>query len=155
MTVSKAMIGYVSPFSVTEGETTGDISDAAYTFYSAQAKEILDEDNPGLSTNQYDLCHALMIVHLYVAKRGGLDLTSESLGGVRSTAKREGITSWLLQYEDTIRRAKNKSNADALQTEMLERCDRTMGDLELDRQPIPKYDGMETEDSLTDFYYDD
>lgn len=155
MTVSKAMIGYVSPYTVTEGDTTGDISDEAYTYYSAVAKRKLDNDNPGLTTTEYDHCHALLIVHLYVAKGGNLDLTSESLGGVRSISKREGITSQLLQYDEVIRDAKNKSNADALQTDVLERCDRTMGDLELDRQPIPKYDGMSTEDSLTDYYYDD
>lgn len=158
MTVTKAMIGYISPFTVSEGLVTGDISDEAYSFYLAVAQQKLDDENPGLSETQYDLCHALLIVHFYASKRGDLELTSESLGGVRSITKREGVTSWLLQYEGIIRDKKTKSNLDSIgthQSGVYERCDRVMPDLELDRQPIPMYDGLSINPSDTVHYYDD
>lgn len=78
MTVTADMIAQVSSYEVA---SAGPFTPALFALYSGVAEARLDRINPGLDTATYDLCHALLICHLYESfKIGGSDLKSESMG---------------------------------------------------------------------------
>jgi len=81
MTVSTDMIAQVSPFTV---GPTGDFTETDYNQYETWAGLELDRLDPGLDTATYDLCHALLICHIYDSSRGsssgGTQYKSEKIG---------------------------------------------------------------------------
>lgn len=141
MTVTEAMIPQVSPFSVGVGK---DMTSADFTFYSTIAvSKYLSIDDPGLDSDTYDYCHALLICHLFASKSGNLELKSQSLGGQISITKDKGETSWLVDYKETITRFKKKACTQNRATDGCVRNDATMPPLELDRTTIPTFSDLE------------
>ena len=101
MTVSADMVSYVSKGQITL--TAGQL-----TYLKGIAKDILDSDNPGISAAMYDHCHALLICHLWIAGDPGMGNTSETLGGY-SRSGTPAMTTYLLQYQDIIRKKTRKT----------------------------------------------
>jgi hypothetical protein len=146
MTVDATMISRVSPFTVSP---TGDMTADDLAYYASVAKLQLDDEDPGLDSTMYDYCHALLICHLFFSSKGNLDLKSENIGGKHSYSKDTGVTSWSIQYNQIIkdkRKALIKSNRS---TDVTERCDVHMPELQLDQSRVPTYPKLQT----TDQYY--
>lgn len=101
MTVTADMIAQVSSYEVA---SAGPFTPALFALYTPLAKVRLDRMDPGLDAATYDICHALMICHIYAGlKEGGLDLKSESLGDhsyTRATAV--GESSYLIMCREII-----------------------------------------------------
>lgn len=96
MTVTADMIAQVSSYEVAEA---GPFTPALFTLYSGVAGARLARLDPGLDSDTYDLCHALLICHFYeVFKVVGSDLKSESIGDYSYTrAAGVGETSHIAQ----------------------------------------------------------
>jgi len=81
MTVTKEMIMQVSPFSVSD---SGDFDVTDFEQYKIWAGLELDQIDPGLDSPTYDMCHALLICHIYDSSRGsssgGTQYKSEKIG---------------------------------------------------------------------------
>jgi len=136
MTVSQAMIGYVSPFTVSD---SGEFTTAMYTYLSAVAKARLDQENPGLSETLYDHCHALLICHLFVARRGELDKSSVSVDGYSYARSKTGSTTYLEEYLKILSEFAEKASITLLSSSDSVRNDAGMMPLdENDAQVFPE-----------------
>jgi hypothetical protein len=133
MTVSEAMVARYSPYTVGD---TGDMTSAEFTLYSTEAAAILALDNPGLSSTVYDICHVLMILHLFESSKGNLDMKSEKLDNYSYTREHAGETSYLTQYNMLIEKYTDTQGglASFTDAEDVERADKDMDELLLDQR---------------------
>lgn len=142
MTVSTTMIGQVSEYSVSD---SGLFTTTLFNYYSAVAKSILDSEDPGLPTALYDHCHALLIVHLYVVKKGLTGYESTSAQGY-TVSRKVGETAYLVEYRniltkyrDMLSRAESSTDGSSTELEYVIRADAVMGDFQLDQAGSPIY----------------
>lgn len=135
MVATKDMMPIVSPYTVSN---TTDFTETAFGIYSAVAKSELDLDDPGLPSDMYDYCHALLISHLYTIHLGTTEMKAESVGGGDYSYQRfeGGETGYLLKYRDVIQ----KWNAVGVSAESAAtRSDADMGMLGIDQADIVTY----------------
>lgn len=130
MTITAASIPLVSKYTVSD---SGDFTNALFTSLSADAKTILDEDDPGLPSALYDRCHALMVCHLYEMRDPQAGLKSFTSGDFQGS-KEAGVTTYLLQYRDIIDRYQYSTVTGAIPSDGIERCDVDMGVMALDNE---------------------
>jgi hypothetical protein len=133
MTVNAALVKLVfRPFPLSDG-------DSDLTLLIAQAKERLDQDDPGLSTTTYERCHALMIAHMYQMADPQMGLRSFNSGDF-SGSQDVGVTAQLIEYKQTIEAALVAiQNADIDDATEVTRCDAVMTELQLDGQEVPRF----------------
>lgn len=134
MTVSAQDLADFSPFKVSEEITAPTyINNSQFEKYAALAKKKLDRDNPGLSTEEYDHAHALLIAHYVAARTGTLERTSERLDNY-SYNKEAGTSSFLLQYKALI----EETGAEIAEpTQLIAHSDTFLGDMKLDQAALP------------------
>lgn len=138
MTATSAMIAYISPYTVSD---SGNFTTAKFNHLSAVAKNILDGEDPGLSSTLYDHAHALLICHLYESGNLGQGaLTSERIGDY-GYSKEAGETSFLIRYRGILAKASAGQSAEDLEEQ--ERTDHAMSAMQLDQSTIPKYTSEE------------
>jgi hypothetical protein len=138
MTATTAQIALMSPFTVSD---SGTFTNAVFTYLSAAAKSILDQDDPGLDATQYDLAHALMICHLYsTQKLGAGGFKSESTGKYSYTKDDAGSSGFLLQYKSIIAGGENAVSDASGELTGQKRNDASMPEMELDQSEVPDYD---------------
>ena len=135
MTVNAASIKRVyRPFPLEDG-------DVDLTALIADAKERLDQDNPGLTPTTYERCHSLMVAHMYQMGDPQMGLKSFSSGDF-SGSQDVGMTAQLAEYQQTIEAAiLAAQNVDAASTDLtgVRRCDSEMIELQLDGQEVPRF----------------
>lgn len=95
MTVTMAMINYVSPY-IADSSGNNEMGSTTFGVYKTIAGTMLDKMDPGLDTSTYDYCHALLIVHLYESSLGRNSLTSHSAGDEAWTKDGTPMTSYYL-----------------------------------------------------------
>lgn len=140
MAVSTTMIGYVSPYTVSD---SGAFTEDLYDYYKPIAAAMLaNEGGADLATALYDHCHALLIAHLYTVKGGETALKSFSSGGL-SWSKNPGETPFLLEAraiiaENAEATAETSMDADAALADVV-RADADVGNLRLDRTAGPVF----------------
>jgi hypothetical protein len=135
MTVNAALVRLVyRPFPLLDG-------DSDLTLLTEQAKERLDQDDPGLTPYAYERCHALMIAHMYQMGDPQMGLRSFSSGDF-SGSQDVGMTAQLAEYRETIETAAIVAqNALASSADLTEvrRVDSEMPELQLDAQEVPRF----------------
>jgi len=139
MTISTANIPLVSKYTVSD---SGDFTTDLFNSLFADAKTILDEDNPGLPADLYDRCHALLICHLYEMRDPQAGLKSFTSGDFQGS-KDAGVTTYLLQYRGIIQRYQNKSAATDIPTSGIGRCDVDLGVMALDMDDPITFEELE------------
>lgn len=98
MTVSATMIAQISEYTVGD---SGTFTETDFTYYKTVAGKILDTDDPGLETELYDYCHALLICHLYYQSKNESEYSEKKVGPV--TIKRNISTNrFKRQYDEII-----------------------------------------------------
>jgi hypothetical protein len=144
MTVTAAMVGYVSPYTVSD---SGPFTTALFTYYSPIAATMLaNEGGVDLPVSLYDHCHALMIAHLYAVKGGDTAFKSFTAGDV-SWSKSEGVTPFLLEVREIIAQQAAADAGETMTADMpltdIQRADADVGNLRLDRaSPITFFRGL-------------
>jgi hypothetical protein len=133
MTVNAASIKRVyRPFPLEDGDTD-------LTALIADAKERLDQDNPGLSLTAYERCHSLMVAHMYQIGDPQMGLKSFSSGDF-SGSQDAGVTAQLIEYQNTLLAAGAKIQNDSSgNPDVVERCDAVMSELQLDSAEVPRF----------------
>lgn len=137
MTIDKDSVAVVSTYVVSD---SGEFTEALFALLSADAKEILDVADPGLSATLYDRAHALMVCHLYAMRDPELALKSMSHGGY-SFSRDAGVTAYSLQYDAIL--AQCSASLDTSSGAAVTRCDAEMTDLNLDGGTVPTFPSME------------
>lgn len=131
MAVTSAMVGYI-----TKGRWHPGDSDAEFVHFKTIAMELLDRDNPGLSTTMYDHCHALMMAHLYFARDYKTGMRSFSTGDF-SGSQEPGVTIYLIEYQQIL---KDFQPIDLQETDIeTTRCDAVMDEFKLDQSESPSF----------------
>jgi hypothetical protein len=149
MTVSAAMIGYVSPYTVSD---SGAFTTALFAYYSPIAASMLEnEGGADLPAALYDHCHALMIAHLYAVKGGETALLSFSSGDVEwaksVTMMEKGTTPFLLEAREIITAHAAAGAGETMTADValadVTRADADVGQLRLDRAaPVSFFRGL-------------
>ena len=144
MTVSAAMIGYVSPYTVADGTA---FPTALFTYYTPIAKAMLDTLAAGvaLSTALYDHCHALLIAHLHTVKGGSSGYASYKSGDVQwtksVTSTGKGTSPFMIEVMEILaQRAPTDAPANTTAADVT-RADADLGQLKLDRGARPSFFG--------------
>ena len=133
MALASTDIALMSPYTV----GTGKFTTAVYNYLFTKAKVRLDrEGGTGLSTDDYDHAHALLVCHMYSLKIGSAHKKSESLGDYSYTKDTVEGSNYLQEYKDLLKSVIGRTPTTAY-TE--ERCDREMDEFDLDQAEIPKY----------------
>jgi len=133
MVVTAANIPLVSEYSVSD---SGAFTTTIFNGLFADAKEYLDEDDPGLSTTQYDRAHALLICHLFEMRNPDAAYSSMSSGGI-SGSRVPGTSSFSIQYFEMIGRGASRSLPE--EQADIRRCDVDMGDMALDQNTMQEF----------------
>jgi len=107
----------------------------ALSLWQTTAKALLDHDNPGLDTVLYDLCHALMICHLWAGGDEKAGLKSYSSGDF-SASQNPGQTIWSIQYHQII---SDFQTSNVEESTDVARSDSVMGDFKLDQTDDPVF----------------
>jgi hypothetical protein len=133
MTLASTDIALMSPYTV----GTGKFTTAVYNYLVVKAKARLDrEGGTGLSSDDYDQAHALLVCHMYSVKLGSAHKKSESLGDYSYTKDNTEGSNYLQEYKDMLKAVIGRTPSTAYEEE---RCDREMDDFDLDQSEIPKY----------------
>lgn len=117
---------------------TGSITDATFVRYLATADDQVTLDDPGFTQDQANEAVALLVCHRIARKLGKLGKTSENLGRGSYSKKLNGMTSWMDEYDDLIRRVaatvtSTTQGIQSLSTDGLTRDDANMNGLSLDQ----------------------
>lgn len=109
--------------------------DATYVALKTVAKARLDNDDPGLSADLYDWCHALMITHMATANEtaGFKSYSTEQL----SISRDPGVSVFLLEYQQII--DSYAESVDYSSESDVTRCDADMTEFHLDQADVPGY----------------
>jgi hypothetical protein len=81
---------------------------AVFNYLASAAADILDAENPGLTSVQYNIAHAYLICHLFEmnkTSKGGM--TSEKVGEWSISRNVEGGTTYYQSYKDILSKCKN------------------------------------------------
>ncbi len=86
--------------------TTGDITEAQYTVFLGWAQAQVAEDDPGFTGSQTEEATALLICHYIARRKGKSGKVSETISKYSYSRAGDGLTSWLSDYQDLIKKAR-------------------------------------------------
>jgi len=128
------MIAQVSEFTV---GASGSFSSADFTFYKTVAGKMLDDLDPGLDDDRYDLAHAYMICHIFATKGTDTSLSGEKIGNSSLQRSAIGKTRYLLMVEQLVADVTAKKAKDAKPTQGVQRLDADIKEFRLDGNTPP------------------